>query len=49
MNPDDNSITWLNSQIEFKPGLLSEGITIDGYFLGTYDFDSLTGHPGIRY
>ncbi|GGK81896.1 hypothetical protein ACD591_10820 [Rufibacter glacialis] len=27
----------------------SEGFVLDGFFLGTFEFDSLTGHPGIRY
>ncbi|WP_207429968.1 hypothetical protein [Sabulibacter ruber] len=35
--------------VEFKTGQLSDGFVLDGYFLGTFEFDSLTGHPGIRY
>ncbi|ALJ00900.1 hypothetical protein DC20_20300 [Rufibacter tibetensis] len=34
---------------EFSTTSLSEGFVLDGFFLGTFEFDSLTGHPGIRY
>ncbi|WP_460893032.1 hypothetical protein [Rufibacter soli] len=35
-------------RFEFKSAL-SDGFILDGYYLGTFEFDSLTGHPGIRY
>ncbi|KAA3437956.1 hypothetical protein [Rufibacter hautae] len=35
--------------MEFSTTTLSEGFVLDGFFLGTFEFDSLTGHPGIRY
>ncbi len=34
---------------EFSTTSLSEGFVLEGFFLGTFEFDSLTGHPGIRY
>ncbi|MBC3542318.1 hypothetical protein ACFSC6_14070 [Rufibacter sediminis] len=43
------SFSTMNSLMEFSSATLSEGIVLDGYFLGTFEFDSLTGHPGIRY
>lgn len=36
------------NKIEFKTPL-ADGFILDGYYLGTFEFDSLTGHPGIRY
>ncbi|RNI27442.1 hypothetical protein EFA69_15025 [Rufibacter immobilis] len=44
-----NSTITLSNNLEFKAGSSSEGIVVDGFFLGTFEFDSLTGHPGIRY
>ncbi|WP_125077758.1 hypothetical protein [Rufibacter latericius] len=45
----NNSTTSAGHLMEFSTTSLSEGFILDGYFLGTFEFDSLTGHPGIRY
>ncbi len=57
--PGGQTSLLLNSQLESiascftaadpKDGVASEGFVLDGFFLGTFEFDSLTGHPGIRY
>ncbi len=35
--------------VQFKPFISKEGIVLGGYLFGNHDFDSLTGHPGIKY
>jgi hypothetical protein len=46
---DSYAGTSISNGIDFKSNPLSDGFVLDGYFLGTFEFDSLTGHPGIRY
>jgi len=45
----ENALLWLKKTMEIKAAVSPEGIVVDGYYLGTFEFDSLTGHPGIRY
>ncbi|WP_169788168.1 hypothetical protein [Rufibacter tibetensis] len=46
---DNHPATSIRNAAGFKSNPFSDGFVLDGYFLGTFEFDSLTGHPGIRY
>jgi len=45
----DRNYSWLITIPETKTTTVPSGIVVGGYYLGTFEFDSLTGHPGIRY
>ena len=46
---DNPSAASISNAAGFTSNPLTDGFVLDGYFLGTFEFDSLTGHPGIRY
>ncbi|WP_192820644.1 hypothetical protein [Rufibacter sp. LB8] len=46
---DDMTAYWVVTMSETKVSPSAEGIVVEGYLLGAFEFDSLTGHPGIRY
>ncbi len=46
---DNHSAASISNAAGFTSNHLTDGFVLDGYYLGTFEFDSLTGHPGIRY
>jgi hypothetical protein len=42
-------LQWVANQTEVKHPSPTDGIVVEGYLLGTFDFESLSGHPGIKY
>ncbi|MBA9077905.1 hypothetical protein FHS90_002624 [Rufibacter quisquiliarum] len=46
---EDSSLAWSTTYVDFMPSEFVGGFKTESFFISTYDFESLTGHPGIRY